>query len=123
MLKIAVYVSPSKVVKKTTGVGKHTVEMIKALSKEDKVSVILFGSYELQNNPDYVFRDIEFLSLPFKVKFLELSWKIFKAPNVDKFLLKWMQYTFPVRNMLSQPTLKYFIRYMTHINSSNIKLI
>ena len=50
MLKIAVYVSPSKVVKKTTGVGKHTVEMIKALSKENKVSVILFGSYEVENN-------------------------------------------------------------------------
>ena len=46
-LKLGIYVSSSKVVEKTTGVGKHAVGMIKALISNKNVEIFLFGSFEL----------------------------------------------------------------------------
>ena len=86
MVKIGIYVSTIKVVEKTTGVGIHTSRMIKALLKQKNVSLVLFGSYEVKSNPDYIFNDIQFYSIPYKTRLLELSWKIFKAPNIDSFI-------------------------------------
>ena len=85
-LKLGIYVSSSKVVEKTTGVGKHTTGMIKALISNKNVEIILFGSYEIRNNPNYVFKSLEFYSIPYKTRYLELFWKIFKFPKVDSFI-------------------------------------
>ena len=85
-LKLGIYVSSFKVVEKTTGVGKHAIGMIKALISNKNVEIFLFGSYELKNNPTYVFKNLDFYPIPYKTRLLELSWKIFKLPKVDSFI-------------------------------------
>ena len=85
-LKLGIYVSSIKVVKKTTGVGRHAIGMIKALISNKNVEVYLFGSYELKNNPNYIFKNVDFYSIPHKARLLELYWKLFKVPNVDSFI-------------------------------------
>ena len=77
-LKLGIYVSLLKVISKTTGVGKHTISMIHSLSLKENDEIFLFGSYEIKHSGDYVFQDLEFYSIPFKTRVLEISWKLFK---------------------------------------------
>tara|TARA_X000001036_G_C20638332_1_gene790093 strand:- start:471 stop:1571 length:1101 start_codon:yes stop_codon:yes gene_type:complete len=86
MINLGVYVSASKVVEKTTGVGKHTIGMIKSLCKNKEVNLILFGSYEVLNNSFFLFKSLEFYSLPYKTRFLELSWKVINWPKIDNYI-------------------------------------
>ena len=86
MINLGVYVSEAKVIEKTTGVGKHTIGMIRALSKIKNINLFLFGSYEVLNNPLFIFKDLKFFSLPYKTRFLEFSWKIIQGPSVDSFI-------------------------------------
>ena len=75
-LKLGIYVSLLKVISKTTGVGKHTISMIHSLLLRDNVEIILFGSFEIKHNKDYLFQDLEFYSIPFSTRdfraFLEI---------------------------------------------------
>jgi glycosyltransferase involved in cell wall biosynthesis len=86
MINLGVYVSASKVVEKTTGVGKHSIGMIKSLCKNKEVNLILFGSYEVLNNPFFLFKSLKFYSLPYKTRFLELSWKVINWPKIDNYI-------------------------------------
>ena len=85
-LKLGIYVSLLKVISKTTGVGKHTISMIRSLSLKENVEIFLFGSYEIKHSGDYVFQDLEFYSIPFKTRVLEISWKLFRYPYIDQYI-------------------------------------
>lgn len=85
-LKLGIYVSLLKVISKTTGVGKHTISMIHSLLLRDNVEIILFGSFEIKHNKDYLFQDLEFYSIPFSTRILELSWKLFRYPCIDQYI-------------------------------------
>ncbi len=87
MIKVGVYISEKKVVEGASfGVAKHTIGMINALNQEDNFEIILFGSYVIKKNPSFLFKNFKFYSLPYKTRVLELMWKIFHRPSVDKFL-------------------------------------
>lgn len=85
-LKLGIYISLLKVISKTTGVGKHTTSMINSLLSIDNVEILLFGSYEIKHNKDYLFQDLEFYSIPFSTRILELSWKLFRYPYIDQYI-------------------------------------
>ena len=69
-LKLGIYIFIESYIK-TTGVEAYNFDDKPLVN--DNVKILLFGSFEIKHNKDYLFQDLEFYSIPFSTRILELS--------------------------------------------------
>lgn len=88
MIRVVSYVHPHRTLLRTTGVGKHTVNMLLGLRSRPDFDVHLLAS---RSNlvgghfpADSSLRDFPFTALPVRRSVLEWSWNLLRRPCVDR---------------------------------------